>query len=217
MTNDEIFKILHEVGHAVPELKHFKKYDHLDLPPYSNTMTCLDSVMSNEETCPPTIKEKIKVLDGQTINICDPSPAVQKKVAAVYAATPNRIGDVDIAAAKNFNKSWNERNNKKAKEVASSPKKTSTAKTAPQKISLEQHAELIRVSPTLGGFTTFINSAIDRISEEVRDVVESCPSYFPQTGTNSSYWSSGPTFFAQSATTVEQPPVINMTPKPPIT
>jgi hypothetical protein len=48
---------LHETGHALCELKHFKQYAKDDSEPFSKTLTCMDSVMSYFDTCPPVLKK----------------------------------------------------------------------------------------------------------------------------------------------------------------
>lgn len=186
--NDEIHYILHEFMHVFGG-KHFRQYGKADQPPYSQSMTCLDSVLSYRETCTPVVEAEAKLLGNERISICDKSPRIQGILSKINAAYPPKLGWVDIAAAQEFNLEWKQRNEASNKTERKSNKQPAVSSES----KLNTHIDLY-LSPI-----HLPVSSNNIIQTWASNIVESCPSYFPPG--NYQFWSSGTTLFANTRAT----------------
>lgn len=110
--NEAVASIVHEFGHAIAELKHPMKSQDDDVGPFCY-VDCSESVMGYQSECN-AYKKKIVDLNIVNRDIFDPDPVLQAKLKEANKEIPITVGEVDIAAAKMFNESW-EKRNKKAK------------------------------------------------------------------------------------------------------
>jgi hypothetical protein len=204
MNNRQIYALLHEVGHAVVELKHSLKIDATDVAPFQE-MDCTESVMAYDDNCVQAVIAKVNVLNSldektksKGLSINDPDPVVQKKIKLILNAFPTSIGSVDLLAATDFKKSWEDRNelakssqntkrNKKKKKKAAIPEKPTHQEEAESK----GQCELQNPEKTLGLGKWFDNFVSD-LSE--------CKTYFNPQQTYYSANRSLTLFGASSAT-----------------
>ena len=178
LTNKDINIMLHESFHTMIGGKHFKPYDRVDKPPYNMSMTCLDSVMAYQDSCPPVTAVEIREFPVSEfpmgVRRDDPRPEIQRKVAKMDRAFPTTLGTSDLEAAKVFTERWNVLN-KEAAERAKAPEKSkathsaskskakqkaaqAASKPTPEKdvhTFVKEHGELIRIPQFVGENGTF--------------------------------------------------------------
>jgi hypothetical protein len=167
--NGIIQQYLHELGHALCELKHFKKYSKDDQPPFSNAMTCEDSVMSYWDTCPPILKAMKE------------NPYDRELWKAKY---PTTLGPVDLAAAVEFIDEFKARNLKHAgqlKTLGYDPYLIPTLRN-----SQAADRELSIAPMEMSYLAAWVNYFEESLLAYAKDVVDSCPSYFPKNLSNNS-------------------------------
>jgi ankyrin repeat protein len=182
LNNEVIYNFLHETGHAFAELSHFWSSD-AGIELTSCELTCLQTVMSYKDNCPPVISKELTVFADEQVSIFDPRSEVQSRIQEVYRAYPIELGPLDILAAEQFKDEWQERNTPAA------------SLEAPANGTYEAVAGLILLfgNRTWLGcklVNNFVNDCfegfIKNLSGHVNDAVANCPSYFPPE--HPSYW-----------------------------
>lgn len=182
-TAKDIFTFLHEFLHVM-EFKHFKQYNpNVDIGPFTEDLTCLDTLMAYDEYCPPVKKAELEIFGSRTVSLFSKNPQDRADMKAFENSYPVTLGSLDLAAAAVFNERWANRN-KAPQPIAS--------QAAPTKTTGRVKTDLLRIPICLGncvestsnfvyqavdkGLTYFTNAAI-RYSQTL---AKECPSYFPQ-------------------------------------
>lgn len=163
---------LHEIGHALCELKHFKHYNEDDKKPYSKIMTCEHSVMSYHDTCPRVLKKY-----QETNNI-----------VLANMEFPVVLGPVDLAAAAEFREAFikrHENHQKRVKKLGYDPLLTPQLREhiSKNKIELtveptESSLDLVLQYFGLGQAAKYLEQEAGKLA---RSLVQDCPNYFNAT------------------------------------
>lgn len=169
---------LHETGHALCELKHFKQYAKDDSEPFSKTLTCMDSVMSYFDTCPPVLKKFFET----------------RNEIMAGNAFPIELGPLDLAAANEFREDFKKRHESHAKEV----KQAGFDSRLPPEFQKQGNRNELTIIPNKIGFLeAMVNYLEKKALEYAQDVVSTCPSYF--NNTTSVYRQNNPMLLFQPA------------------
>lgn len=185
---------LHETGHALCELKHFKQYAKDDSEPFSKTLTCMDSVMSYFDTCPPVLKKFFET----------------KNEIIASNAFPIELGPLDLAAANEFREDFQKRHENHAKEV----KQLGYDSRLPPEFQKQGNRKELTIMPNkIGYLEAMVNYLEKKALDYAQDLVSTCPSYF--NNTTSVYRQNNPMLLfqpAQSALMIGNP--VNNLPLP---
>ncbi len=177
--NQVIYTLLHELGHALAEFKHYFQYIPADVEPFA-ALDCSMSVMGYYTHCKQILNKEAKVYGEQIVSVKDPNnPVIQKKIQQVYSAYPTQLGPLDIEAAREFNESWKKRNEKALVSTQATNKKNNRNR---QRSSQHLHADLFISPAYMGGSISLFDYYVNQFCEMLR----SCTSYFPPD--NPTYW-----------------------------
>ncbi len=207
---------LHELLHGLIEAKHAKKYHAInDKAPFSDTLTCLDTLMVYDESCPPVMEKYAEyrhILEQPGLSLSN-FLFIREKI---FSDTPTALGPIDKAAVVAFIESWNKRNAilpiRKTSSETTKPVETTTPATIHDELfddalslylmQLTVASEAPHSISTFDYFTDFFNTSITYLENAVKELVDTCPSYFPETPARSRYWSgsSGLTFYGARTT-----------------
>jgi len=145
--------------------------------------------MSYGDTCP-QIEEKRKLFGDRYVHMGDTNPTIRKKLEELYELYPINLCEIDLLAAEEFNLSFKKRNQEEKIKLAKEEQQQVQVVEPSQK--LGSNNELFSRTNFLGTYWTYISRCA---SEYVKDVVSSCPSYFPPSNSvnHLSYWSSSQT------------------------
>ena len=145
LSNHDKYMLLHEVlGHGVLGLKHFwNSGAPSDRPPYTTQLTCEDTVMASMAFCPVNIREQQQQFGLRKIDRFDRtlSPDDLKRIEAVDASVPTRMGIIDGRIALEF---------KKARQHPRPTYATNSINSIKTGI---PHGEFYTTAKTLGGVT----------------------------------------------------------------
>lgn len=145
---------MHEAGHALIAEKHFLKLGNADQPPfmsgYRPEADCTKTVMAYDTACYPRQKVEHEMLGMRVISTSTTNPKDVAILQKINNAYPQELGSFDIKAAELYRKRQQQVCKKIESLGASSGlRRRNTHK--PQEIDLEQHGELIRHNPHVGG------------------------------------------------------------------
>lgn len=180
LSRHETYVLLHELAHAITESKHFKPHDPGDVPPYCN-LDCTQSVMAYSEDCIP-IGLAAEFLFNRTAFLfaSDDDEQFKKFRDLIHRVvceevSPIELGYLDLAAAQQFKKNWEERN----KAAQASEIQTLKAMIVP----LYSCAIDTCIKAPFRYISNAVNDCFDYILDAAQnyatDVVNTCPSYFP--------------------------------------
>lgn len=182
---EERFIVLHESAHALIELKHFRKINKADTPPFKDDdneeITCLDSVMAYLDDCPPLYqainREKIDFnLLTEDEDILEKQPSLKPIIKRIQSAHPATLGPLDLEAARQFLISWRQRNEEELSLIVTSSASSSDS----------------LILRTLRGLKEFYQDPIKFACEYALATAQECTGHFPHApdGTLYTYWNS---------------------------
>lgn len=174
---------LHEAAHAF-EMKHFKKYDEGDHPPYAR-LDCTETVLGYEEDCKAASTARRELFPGK-IDLKE-----RDKVLKLWNSYPDHIGPLDIAAAKIVMDNWKKRSHKN--QIITEETNSLGQENKPvlffDKNILFNCIDTLLKKPSLCLIDAF-NQQLDRLIESsityAANLADNCDAYFPRQHPN--YW-----------------------------